>query len=113
MATISPKQALDLAKQNKAQFVDLKFIDFLGIWQHFTMPIDELSEAVFEEGLGFDGSSIRGWQADPRLRHAGHARRQHGGDGPLHVAADAVAHLQHRRPDHQGAVLARPAQHRR
>ena len=63
MATISPKQALDLAKQNKAQFVDLKFNDFLGIWQHFTIPIDELSEAVFEEGLGFDGSSIRGWQA--------------------------------------------------
>jgi glutamine synthetase len=45
MATISPKQALDLAKQNKAQFVDLKFNDFLGIWQHFTIPIDELSEA--------------------------------------------------------------------
>jgi glutamine synthetase len=63
MATITPKQALDLAKQNKAQFVDLKFNDFLGIWQHFTIPIDELSEAVFEEGLGFDGSSIRGWQA--------------------------------------------------
>jgi glutamine synthetase len=62
MATITPKQALDLAKQNKAQFVDLKFNDFLGIWQHFTIPIDELSEAVFEEGLGFDGSSIRGWQ---------------------------------------------------
>jgi glutamine synthetase len=63
MATITPKQALDLAKQNKAQFVDLKFNDFLGIWQHFTIPIDELTEAVFEEGLGFDGSSIRGWQA--------------------------------------------------
>jgi glutamine synthetase len=41
--------------------VDLKFMDFLGLWQHFTIPIAELTEAVFEEGLGFDGSSIRGW----------------------------------------------------
>jgi glutamine synthetase len=59
MATITPKQALDLAKQNKAQFVDLKFNDFLGIWQHFTIPIDELSEAVFDEGLGFDAAGRR------------------------------------------------------
>ena len=63
MANMTPKQALDFAKQNKAQFVDLKFNDFLGIWQQFTIPIDELSEAVFEEGLGFDGSSIRGFTA--------------------------------------------------
>jgi glutamine synthetase len=41
--------------------VDLKFMDFLGLWQHFTIPIAELVEGVFEEGLGFDGSSIRGW----------------------------------------------------
>ncbi|HZY04019.1 MAG TPA: glutamine synthetase beta-grasp domain-containing protein, partial [Anaeromyxobacteraceae bacterium] len=63
MANLTPKQVLDLIKEKKAEFVDLKFNDFLGIWQHFTVPIDELSEAVFEEGLGFDGSSIRGWQA--------------------------------------------------
>jgi glutamine synthetase len=43
--------------------VDLKFVDFPGIWQHFSIPIEELSDAVFKEGLGFDGSSIRGWQA--------------------------------------------------
>ena len=42
--------------------VDLKFLDFLGIWQHFTIPTSELSEELFEEGIGFDGSSIRGWQ---------------------------------------------------
>ncbi len=63
MANLTPKQVLDLVKEKKAEFVDLKFNDFLGIWQHFTVPIDELSEEVFEEGLGFDGSSIRGWQA--------------------------------------------------
>src|SRR5512135_3652464 len=63
MATRTPKQVLELAKEKKATYVDLKFMDFIGIWQHFTIPLYELSEAVFEEGLGFDGSSIRGWQA--------------------------------------------------
>jgi len=38
-------------------------MDFPGLWQHFTIPVQALSEEVFEEGLGFDGSSIRGWQA--------------------------------------------------
>src|SRR6266496_3324084 len=63
MAKLTPKQVLDLAKEKKATYVDLKFMDFVGIWQHFSIPIYELSEGVFEEGLGFDGSSIRGWQA--------------------------------------------------
>ncbi len=49
------------AKEKGAAFVDLKFVDFLGIWQHFTIPMAEFNEAIFEEGLGFDGSSIRGW----------------------------------------------------
>jgi glutamine synthetase len=43
--------------------VDLRFIDLPGIWQHFTIPVSQLKEDIFEEGLGFDGSSIRGWQA--------------------------------------------------
>jgi glutamine synthetase len=43
--------------------VDLKFVDFPGVWQHFGIPIEELTDGVFKEGLGFDGSSIRGWQA--------------------------------------------------
>jgi glutamine synthetase len=58
----TPKDAIKLAKDQKAVAVDFKFLDFLGIWQHFTTPVSELEEAVFEEGLGFDGSSIRGWQ---------------------------------------------------
>ena len=57
------KEALELAKKNKALMVDLKFVDFPGVWQHFSVPIEELSEGVFKDGLGFDGSSIRGWQA--------------------------------------------------
>ena len=63
MANLTPKQVLGLAQEKKATMVDLKFMDFLGIWQHFTIPVSELSEGLFEEGSGFDGSSIRGWQA--------------------------------------------------
>src|SRR6266851_3896489 len=55
------KDVIGYAQDKKAVMVDLKFMDFLGLWQHFTIPIAELTEAVFEEGLGFDGSSIRGW----------------------------------------------------
>jgi glutamine synthetase len=43
--------------------VDIKFVDTFGTWQHFSIPINELSEESFSEGLGFDGSSIRGWKS--------------------------------------------------
>ena len=43
--------------------VDIKFVDTFGTWQHFSCPIRELTTEVFEEGLGFDGSSIRGWKS--------------------------------------------------
>jgi glutamine synthetase len=59
---MNPKDVMEFAKKNEAQFVDFKFNDFLGLWQHFTAPVSELNEALFDEGLGFDGSSIRGWQ---------------------------------------------------
>ena len=60
---MAPKEVIDFAKSNKAEIVDLKFMDLLGMWQHFSVPMSELVEHIFEEGLGFDGSSIRGWQA--------------------------------------------------
>src|SRR5438046_8212753 len=62
MATQTPMDVLKFAKDNKVEAVDLKFLDLLGIWQHFTIPTSELHEELFEEGNGFDGSSIRGWQ---------------------------------------------------
>ena len=43
--------------------VDVKFVDTFGIWQHFSVPTAELTEEVFAEGFGFDGSSIRGWKS--------------------------------------------------
>lgn len=57
------KEVLEYAKKNRVEAVDLKFVDFPGTWQHFTIPVEEMTEALFKEGSGFDGSSIRGWQA--------------------------------------------------
>jgi glutamine synthetase len=59
---MTPKQVLEFAKENEAKVVDLRFMDFPGVWQHFTVPLGELEESSFEDGFGFDGSSIRGWQ---------------------------------------------------
>src|SRR3990172_8762557 len=59
---MTPKETLEFAKSKKIEMVDLKFMDFIGTWQHFAVPIYELQEDNFEEGFGFDGSSIRGWQ---------------------------------------------------
>ncbi|GKS60425.1 glutamine synthetase [Nitrospira sp.] len=57
------KEVMELAKKNKVQVVDLKFIDLIGTWQHFSIPVGELTEGLFKDGSGLDGSSIRGWKA--------------------------------------------------
>lgn len=59
---MTPKEVLEFARANGVKMVDLKFLDLPGIWQHFTVPISELDESSFEDGFGFDASSIRGWQ---------------------------------------------------
>ena len=56
------QDAIKLAKDKKCQFVDLKFVDLPGLWQHFSIPATDLTEELFNEGIGFDGSSIRGFQ---------------------------------------------------
>ncbi len=59
----TPKELLIWANSEKIQFVDIRFTDMLGIMQHFTMPLHSISVDDFKEGIGFDGSSIRGWKA--------------------------------------------------
>ena len=59
---MTPKQFFEFAKKNGADMVDLKFTDMLGTWQHCSFPIDTWSASTFKNGVGFDGSSIRGWQ---------------------------------------------------
>jgi Glutamine synthetase len=58
-----PAQVIERAKAQGVQVVDVRFIDLPGTWQHFSLPIGELEVDSFTEGLGFDGSSIRGFQA--------------------------------------------------
>jgi glutamine synthetase len=59
---MTPKEFFEFCREQGADMMDLKFVDFLGTWQHCSFPLATLDESVFEDGLGFDGSSIRGWQ---------------------------------------------------
>ena len=59
---MTPHEFFKFAQEHKAEMVDLKFTDLLGTWQHCSFPVEVLDEGTFEDGLGFDGSSIRGWQ---------------------------------------------------
>jgi glutamine synthetase len=56
------KDVVQAIKEESIDIVDLRFMDFPGLWQHFSVPPREIDEDSFENGLGFDGSSIRGWQ---------------------------------------------------
>jgi glutamine synthetase len=60
---MTPKEVIEFAKNKGAKILDLRFMDFPGLWQHLSVPISELTEGLFTDGHGFDGSSIRGWQA--------------------------------------------------
>jgi glutamine synthetase len=60
---MKPKEVIDLAKSKDCKMLDLRFMDFPGKWQHTSYPISMLNEENLEDGFGFDGSSIRGWQA--------------------------------------------------
>jgi glutamine synthetase len=59
---VTPKEFFEYAKKVGAEMLDLKFCDLLGTWQHCSYPMCELDESIFTDGMGFDGSSIRGWQ---------------------------------------------------
>ena len=58
----SAGEALEFATERGVEMVDLKFVDLPGTWQHFSIPVDQFTEDLFSEGIGFDGSSIRGFQ---------------------------------------------------
>lgn len=59
----TPKDVVEFLRNEGVEIVDLRFMDFPGLWQHFSVPAREIEEDTFAQGLGFDGSSIRGWQA--------------------------------------------------
>ena len=60
---MTPQEVLKLCREKDIESVDIRFTDLLGTWQHITIPVSRLTDDVFEHGLGFDGSSIRGWQS--------------------------------------------------
>jgi hypothetical protein len=60
---MTPEMVLEFIKTNHIEYADLRFLDFPGLWQHLTVPAREVTLDSFKDGFGFDGSSIRGWQA--------------------------------------------------
>ena len=60
---MTPRELLAFIREKEIRAVDLRFMDFPGLWQHFTIPVQAMNEHIFEDGLGIDGSSIRGWKA--------------------------------------------------
>src|ERR1051325_10070500 len=60
---MTPQEALEFARKNEAQQMDLRLTDIPGLNQHISYPISMLNEDAFEDGFGIDGSSIRGWAA--------------------------------------------------
>ena len=59
---MTPKEVIALCRSENVKAVDLRFVDFTGQWGHTTIPATAFTESIFETGLGFDGSSVRGWQ---------------------------------------------------
>ena len=59
----SPADVIRHAREAGVEVIDVRFTDLPGTWQHFSLPVSELTEDLFKEGIGFDGSSIRGFQA--------------------------------------------------
>jgi glutamine synthetase len=60
---MTPSEITAFIEDQEIKLIDFKFTDLLGTWQHFTTTLNEYSEELFTDGLGFDGSSIRGWRA--------------------------------------------------
>jgi glutamine synthetase len=58
----TPDDVQRQARDANVKIVDLKFVDLPGVWQHFSIPAEDLDSELFEHGIGFDGSSIRGYQ---------------------------------------------------
>ncbi|MEQ9550403.1 MAG: type I glutamate--ammonia ligase [Coleofasciculus sp. G3-WIS-01] len=59
----TPQEVLKMIQDENIQIIDLKFIDMPGVWQHCSFYYDQIDESAFEDGVAFDGSSIRGWKA--------------------------------------------------
>ncbi len=105
----TPSDVSKMIKDSNVKLIDFKFTDLLGTWQHFTTTLTEYNEEIFTDGLGFDGSSIRGWRvinASDMLVIPGCDYRM---DRRFQRRTDAESHLHNRRSDHSPTVRSRPA----
>ena len=103
---MKPKEVLALCREKDVKAVDLRFMDFPGLWQHFTIPVGKLDEDVFEDGLGFDGSSIRGWQAINESDMLVVPQPDTAFLDPFTALPTLVDDLQHPGPDHAARTTA-------
>ena len=120
---MTPDDFFAFAKKHEAEMVDLKFVDMLGSWQHCSFPLEHLDKDTFKDGLGFDGSSIRGWMGihesdmlavpdaettrlDPFLQADGQRDRRHRRPGDGRVLARSEAHRAEGRAVSEGLGVA-------
>ena len=98
---MKPEEIVKFCKEKGIQIVDLKFNDLPGLWQHFSIPATELTEledanhGIWTDGIGFDGSSIRGFQAINESDMLLMPDPIHGGGRSCLRGADAVHYLRH------------------
>ena len=97
----TPKEIVSFIATQKVEVVDLRFMDFPGLWQHFSIPARELTEEVFEKGLGFRRLQHPRMAGHQRIGHAGEAGRRHGVRRSVPRGKDAGGDLQHLRPAHR------------
>ena len=96
LCSTKPEEVVAYARAQGIKMVDFRFVDLPGTWQHFSIPISEFDEDVFEEGLGFDGSSHPRLPEDPRERHAADPGPDHRLRRPGPGRADPRHDLRHR-----------------
>ncbi len=104
----TPSDVSKIIKDSNVKLIDFKFTDLLGTWQHFTTTLTEYNEEIFADGLGFDGSSIRGWRvinASDMLVIPDAATA----DRCLQRRTHAEFNLHDCRPNHPRAIRPRPA----
>jgi glutamine synthetase len=108
MAT--PKDVLKMIEDHELKMVDVKFTDLFGQWQHFSMPVEEFSEeGAFVEGMGFDGSSIRGFQSIESSDMILLADPDSAMIDPVCASADLEPDRRRVRPHHARTLQPRPA----
>ena len=103
---MTPRDVLKLAEQKKVQFIDLRFMDFPGLWQHTTLPDQRADARQLRPRLRLRRLLHPRVAGDQRIGHAAGPGRRHRQDRPVPAAHDAVDHLRRARPDHQEGILA-------